>query len=178
MTGEERFQELYRKYGKLVLKMAYSKVQDYHEAQDICQDTFLKMFRSLDLSRPDEDIKYWLLTVSANSARDVLKKGGKYAGKSVSLEQESRALNGSGTGGAGFLDGILKKELCGRILEELRAVSAEQYEIVYYVCCLQMSIGEAAGRLGISYEKASMRLHRARTWVRVNYGEEYKELKY
>ena len=81
MTSEERFQELYRKYGKLVLKAAYNKVQDYYEAQDICQDTFIKMFRSLDLLRPDEDIKYWLLTVAANAARDVMKKGGKYAGR-------------------------------------------------------------------------------------------------
>ena len=177
MTSEERFQELYRKYGKLVLKAAYNKVQDYYEAQDICQDTFIKMFRSLDLLRPDEDIKYWLLTVAANAARDVMKKGGKYAGRSVPLETEAESESNSKRS-ADFLDDLLKKELCGRILEELRTVSKDQYEIVLYVCCLQMSVGEAAKRLGISYEKASMRLHRARAWIRVNYQEEYQELKY
>ena len=179
MTGEERFQELYHKYHQLVLRVAYNRVQDYYEAQDICQDTFLKMIRRMDLSRPDTEIKYWLITVANNTAIDVMKKGGRYAGAMESLGNRPEGeTSKKKTAGNDCFEEVLKKDLRTRILEQLREVNAEQYEIVWHVCCLQMSIGEAAKRLGLSYETATMRLHRARAWIRVNYGKEYEELKY
>ena len=178
MTDEERFHHLYLKYHRLVLQIAYKIVRNYYEAQDICQNTFVKMFRRLDLTLPDEDIKYWLLVVAANEAKDQVRKIGKYAAEAYPDDGGNGNRNEKKAADNDCFEEFLKRDLRIRILEQLRSENEEYYEIVWYVCCLQMSVGEAAGKLGLSYEQASMRLHRARTWIRVNYGEEYQDLKY
>jgi len=175
---EERFQELYRKYHRLVLQIAYKIVRNYYEAQDICQNTFVKMFRRLDLGLPDEDIKCWLLVVAANEAKDQVRKNGKYAGNDFPGHDGDDTRDKEKAADDDCFEEILKRDLRTRILERLQRANEEYFEIVYYVCCLQMSVGEAAIRLGLTYDQATMRLHRARTWIRVNYGEEYQDLKY
>ena len=176
---EERFQELYLKYHRPVLQIAYKIVRNYYEAQDICQNTFVKMFRRLDLSLPDENIKYWLLVVAANEAKDLVRKSGRHAGNEGFPEHDREGpRNKEKAAGDDCFEEFLKRDLRIRILERLQAANEEYFEIVWYVCCLQMSVSEAAVKLGLTYEQATMRLHRARTWIRANYGEEYKDLKY
>lgn len=44
----ERFDEIYLRYYRLSLKVAYSVVHDVELAQDICQEVFITMFFKLD----------------------------------------------------------------------------------------------------------------------------------
>ena len=41
---EEKFRELYEKYKNLVFRQVYDMTSDYYLAQDICQETFLKLY--------------------------------------------------------------------------------------------------------------------------------------
>jgi len=186
MTKEERFRELYWKYHRLILHIAYERVRDCYIAQDICQEVFLKMLRKLNLSAADENIRAWLVVVTDHAAKDVLKKGGKY-GAPVSnggeyAADDSFRYKKTARKRADCEDDpverFLRKELSVRILEHLRMVSEEQYEIVVLICCMQMSVAEAAARLGMSYDRLTMKLHRARKWIREQYGAEYEQLKY
>lgn len=51
----ERFDEIYLRYYRLSLKVAYSVVHDVELAQDICQEVFITMFFKLD--EIDEELK-------------------------------------------------------------------------------------------------------------------------
>ena len=67
------FDRVYQKYVDLVHYAAYSMVRDYHLAQDVCQEVFIKMYRAID-GLDEKSIKGWLLVVSRLTAIDALRK--------------------------------------------------------------------------------------------------------
>lgn len=69
--------EFFERYRMMVIRNAYLTVQDYYAAEDICQETFLRLSRNLH-KVPPENVKAWLLQVSGNLAIDYMRKGGKY----------------------------------------------------------------------------------------------------
>ena len=175
-TTEERFLELYWKYEQLILDVAVKRCGDYHYAQDICQETFTKMLRQLDLSKRDEEIKSWLIVVADNAARDYIKKGGKHR-RSTELSLDSGEADRVFVSAGMYFDEIMRREFRSTILDRLKKVNPDQYELVVLVCCLQLSLFDAAKRLNLTYSQAAARLSRARTWLKLNYGQEYLELK-
>lgn len=176
-TNEERFRELYWKYQNLVLHVAVAKTGNYHAAQDICQDTFVKMMKQLDLGIDDEEIRAWLVTVAHNAARDYHKKGGMNR-RNLELDFEVDEVKTALAAEHTYFGEIFRRDFRVRILDELRRSNEEYYNLIVLTCCMQLSVTEAAQRLNISYNEATKKLHRARTWLRNNFGEEYKELKF
>lgn len=59
VNTEEKFQEIYDKYKNLVLKVAFDMTKDYYLAQDICQETFMRLYGYQDniLSKESRLIK-------------------------------------------------------------------------------------------------------------------------
>lgn len=70
----ERFHKYLNLYQKLVKANAKNFV-DERLAEDVTQETFLKMYEHLDYLT-EEKVKQWLIVVSGNIAKDYLKKGG------------------------------------------------------------------------------------------------------
>ena len=174
---EEKFRELYEKYKNLVFRQVYDMTSDYYLAQDICQETFLKLFARVDLGQEDEVLKAWMIVVADNAAKDVLRKGGRYKQVSEYDVEFSEALRVR-VSGSSYFDEIIRKDFRSRILDHLRSVNEEQYEIVVMTCCLGMSLEETAKRMNLTYHQVSMKLHRARKWIRKNYREEYQEIRF
>ena len=50
---------------------------DYHTAEDLCQETFIRLQKYLDRVKPAKIVS-WLIVVSEHLAMDHLKKGGQY----------------------------------------------------------------------------------------------------
>ena len=49
LTGNREYNEIYEKYKNLVLKVAYDySGDDYDAAQDIMQETFLKLYQDFE----------------------------------------------------------------------------------------------------------------------------------
>ena len=63
--SEEKFRELHEKYKNLILRQVYDMTKDYYLAQDICQETFLKLYSYRDRIE-EEKAKGWMLVVSYN----------------------------------------------------------------------------------------------------------------
>ena len=70
---EEKFQRIYDKYKNRVLKVVFDMTKDYHLSQDICQETFMKLYGYQD-HVDEEKVKSWLLVVAGNQVRDYFKK--------------------------------------------------------------------------------------------------------
>ena len=176
-TNEERFKVLFWKYQNLIIQVALNRTEDMFCAQDICQETFLKLFTRMDLRREDEVLKAWMIVVADNAAKDVLRKGGRY--KQVCEEdiELSEALREQ-VSGSSYFDEIIRKDFRSRILDHLRQVNEEQYDIVVMVCCLGMTVEETAERLNLTRHQVNMKLHRARSWIRRNYRKEYQEIRF
>ena len=71
MSNEE-FQIIVEQYQKLVFSICYQLTHDYHESQNLAQDTFLSAYTHIDTIKKDH-LKAWLAKIAANKAKDYLK---------------------------------------------------------------------------------------------------------
>lgn len=59
LTENREFNEIYEQYKNLILKAAYTYSGSYSAAEDITQDTFLKLYMGYD-SMKKKNISSWL----------------------------------------------------------------------------------------------------------------------
>lgn len=71
MTNSE-FEKIIHNYEKLVFTICYQMVRDYHEAQNLTQETFLSAYTHID-SCTSDNFKAWLARIATNKAKDFLK---------------------------------------------------------------------------------------------------------
>jgi RNA polymerase sigma-70 factor (ECF subfamily) len=78
------FQELVERYKKKVYYLAYDMVDDHHEAEDISQEVFIKVFRFIKKFRKDAKFSSWLYQITVNTCIDVKRK--KSSKPQISME--------------------------------------------------------------------------------------------
>jgi RNA polymerase sigma-70 factor (ECF subfamily) len=61
-------------YQKDIFRLAFSILDNYDEAEDITQETFLAALRSLDSFRGDSAFKTWLFSISLNVCHSRLRR--------------------------------------------------------------------------------------------------------
>lgn len=81
------FSQFMHQYEKLVFTICYQLIKDYHEAQNLTQETFLSAYTHID-SCDAEHYKPWLARIATNKAKDYLKSA--YVRK-VRLEEEDES---------------------------------------------------------------------------------------
>ncbi len=59
-------------YEKLVFTVCYRLVGNYHDAQNLTQDTFIAAFNHID-EMDGSNIKGWLIRIASNKSKDLLK---------------------------------------------------------------------------------------------------------
>ena len=72
LMTNEKFNTVVVQYEKLVFTVCYQLVRDYHEAQNLTQDTFISAYNHID-SCDEANLKPWLARIAANKAKDYLK---------------------------------------------------------------------------------------------------------
>ena len=65
--------EWVRDYGADVINLAYAYLRNYHLAQDVSQDVFLRAYTRYESFRGDSSVKTWLLSITANRCKDYLR---------------------------------------------------------------------------------------------------------
>ncbi len=64
---------LVAQYGSLVLKQAFFYLRDQHKAEDAAQEVFMRIYRKQPLLNDEQSEKAYLLRVTINVCKDVLK---------------------------------------------------------------------------------------------------------
>ena len=70
---EEAYISLMEQYGSKLLQTCCLILNDRQEAEDIVQETFLRVFRSIKDFRGDSSIYTWLYRIAVNLARDKIR---------------------------------------------------------------------------------------------------------
>ena len=70
---EKELAEYINKFHGTVFRLSYSYVKNREDAEDVCQEAFLKLYRSEQLFAADENVKAWLLRVAVNLSKNLLK---------------------------------------------------------------------------------------------------------
>ena len=60
-------------YTDMVFRRAYRLVGSTEDAEEVVQDVFLRAFRSIKRFREDQPLDHWLLKITTNSARNLLR---------------------------------------------------------------------------------------------------------
>jgi RNA polymerase sigma-70 factor (ECF subfamily) len=70
---EKDFECYYREYSQRVFNVAYRILRDYHAAEEVTQETFMRAWAALQSSFPPEKPGPWLLRVATNAALDEIR---------------------------------------------------------------------------------------------------------
>jgi RNA polymerase sigma-70 factor (ECF subfamily) len=172
---DEKFREIYEKYKNLIVKVAYDMTGDYHLAQDICQETFIKLYGFQ--TKLDEDrVKSWLVVVAANKVRDHRKKGGKYT-EVVELSDEWGLIQDTENTIDQYVDRLALQDFSVKVLKGLRQRREDWYEVFVMVEFLHIPRPEIARMRGISLSTVDAHLNRGKKWMIKTYGREYEMIK-
>jgi RNA polymerase sigma-70 factor, ECF subfamily len=75
--NQNAFQELVKKYQTLVINTCYGFVHNTDDAQDIAQEVFIEVFRSINKFRQESKIATWLYRISINKSINYLRDNRK-----------------------------------------------------------------------------------------------------
>ena len=71
---EAAFRELVRRYERPVFSLIYRMVRDRETAEDLSQETFIKVLNHIDRYRPEFKLSSWLFKIANNVTIDYLRK--------------------------------------------------------------------------------------------------------
>lgn len=73
-NDEQAFGTLVTKYQRMVYATCFRLVRTQSDAEDLSQEVFIEVFRSLPLVQKDSDLSGWLFRVSINKSLSFLRK--------------------------------------------------------------------------------------------------------
>ncbi len=74
-AGSERaYRELLERYQRPVFSLIYRMVRDREQAEDLSQETFVKVFNHLDKYDPKYKFSSWIFKIASNLSIDALRK--------------------------------------------------------------------------------------------------------
>lgn len=162
--------EAFQKYKDMVIRNACLYVNDFHAAEDIAQETFLRLGEHIS-EVPPEKRGRWLLRVSGNMAKDYRKKGGKY--KTIPGLEEWREEADREADNCFDLSVLLERKETRRETAELLRRLAEKnpgwFQTIWMSYFEEMDNRSIAKELGISSILVSQWKRRAKKWLREIY---------
>lgn len=157
------FQELVERYKKKVYYLAYDIAGDHHEAEDISQEVFIKVFRSLNAFRRDAKMSSWLYQITVNTSIDSLRKKPSKLGTSIDT-LERADVQDNPLGGSTDLDPERSAESVlfqRHISQALQKVSPKERSVFVMRHYNDFKIREIAEILNISIGTVKALLFRA-----------------
>jgi RNA polymerase sigma-70 factor (ECF subfamily) len=70
--------ELFEQHGAAVYRFALVLLRHHHDAEDVVQETYVKLLDHLKVSAPDTNLRGWLFTVAANACRDRMRRRSRW----------------------------------------------------------------------------------------------------
>ena len=71
---ESAYRELIRRYQRPVFSLVYRMVRDRELAEDLAQETFIKVLNAIDSYRPEHKFSSWIFKIANNATIDHLRR--------------------------------------------------------------------------------------------------------
>ena len=163
LSGDENaFASLVNKYKKQVHALAWRKVGDFHIAEEITQDTFLKVYQKLSTLKNPNQFSGWLYVIATNQCRGWLRK------KRIETESlddtetdwvDTSAYSRYVAEEQAKVNVETQREVVKKLLAKLKESERTVMTLHYFG---EMTIEEISRFLGVSASAIKLRLHRAR----------------
>lgn len=169
---EAAFRELVRRYERPVFSLIFRMVRDSATAEDLAQDTFIKVLNHIDRYRPEFKLSSWLFKIANNVAIDHLRRrqvdtvsmsGSPHASTASEIEATSFDLVSPGESA---LDEIEAKELGSSIEKAIARLRPEYRSCILLRHVEGRSYEEIAATLDLPLGTVKTYIHRARHQLR------------
>ena len=162
--------QIYEAYHDKVLGYA-AKLIGRDEAEDVAQEVFIKINRSLGTLADPSKLTSWIYAITLNTVRDAVRKRSSRVDRPCGGRDSTQ---GEGEGDiplAQIADRVsrtpeesaIRNEMIACYLDYLKQLPPRYYEVYVLSEFEHLSNHEIARRLSISLGTAKIRLHRART---------------
>jgi RNA polymerase sigma-70 factor (ECF subfamily) len=171
------FQALVERHRSMVYRVAYQFAGNHHDAEDIAQEVFIKVYRSLDRFRQDAQLTSWMYRIVMNACIDHRRRQRPAVAAPFGEEAEQRMLNTpeerpdpEERAYAGELGQVLENEI-GRLPNGQRVVFVMRHHQGMKLCEIAEALGLAEGTVKRQLHAAVHRLRQALTQANVTAGE-------
>ena len=154
------FQALVERHRSMVYRVAYQFAGNHYDAEDIAQEVFIKVYRSLDKFRQDAQLSSWLYRIVMNACIDHRRRQMPAGAAPFGEEAEQKLLNTAADhpdpedrAFAGELGHVLESEI-NRLPHGQRIVFVMRHH-------QGLKLGEIAGALGLAEGTVKRQLHAA-----------------
>lgn len=161
----------------MVYRVAYQFAGNHHDAEDIAQEVFIKVYRSLDRFRQDSQLSSWMYRIVMNACIDHRRRHAPAGAAPFGPEAEHKMLNTpEETPGpedrayAGELGQVLECEI-GRLPKGQRIVFVMRHHQGMKLCEIAEALGLAEGTVKRQLHAAVHRLREALARANVSAGE-------
>ncbi len=152
ISQEKNMQQDIEAYSDMVLRISVQNTGNYHDAEDVTQEVFMRLVKNYENFRDEKHKKAWLIRVTINLCRDMNRLS---VWKRVQPLESYPCISGDG--------GMERCEL----LELIRKLPESMRNAVYLFYYEGMTIEEIAGATGRSAGSVGSDLHRAKKRLRV-----------
>ena len=149
---EAAFESLLRAHSGAVYAHALRFFGDPHAAEDVVQEVFVKMYRSLASFDGRSALSTWLYRVTRNTCLDMLRAG---THRPVPVDPVDIALTATADTAAAAIDRVTLEQA-------IRALAPEDRDALGAVTLFGLSYAEAAAQLGVPEGTVKSRVFRAR----------------
>lgn len=178
--SNDALETLVSRYESRVYSLAYRMMGNKEDAEDVLQDTFLNVVRSIDGFRSRSSFSTWLYRIAANAALTKLRKRskrekseGEFLDEVYSVKDAAHAESSLVDWSDGPVERLLDEE-ARQVMDEAIAELPEKYRVVFVLRDAEgMPAAEVAKILDLSIPAVKSRLHRARLYLRNRLSDYY-----
>ena len=158
---EEAFKVLLEKHKNRVYTTVYLIVKDRYVAEDLTQDVFIKVIKTIKNGKYNEEGKFlpWLLRISHNLAIDYFRK--QKRNPTIITEDGSNIFNSMAFAENSIESNRVNKETHKKIRELIKTLPKTQREVLIMRHFTDMSFKEIAEATGVSINTALGRMRYA-----------------
>jgi len=167
---ERAFREMVEAYQDRVFNLLFRMIGGREEAEDLAQEVFVTVFKSIDQFRGDSKLSTWLYRVAANHCKNRIKylarRHDRSTGELDEAAERTAAAQGGVPVGAGHIeapDRALEGAEMERIVQQAIAELDEDHRLVVVLRDIEeLSYEEICEITGLPEGTVKSRLHRAR----------------
>lgn len=158
-NGDTRaYAQLVDRYKDLVYTLALRMLKHKEEAEEVAQDTFIKVFKSLDKFKGDSKFSTWIYKVAYNTCLDNIKKNKKHLNNVAIDEYTFNKLDTIDNA----LDNIIKEEKSALIKNCINKLPEDSSALLTLFYFEELSLDEISKIINIEANTVKVKLFRAR----------------
>jgi RNA polymerase sigma-70 factor, ECF subfamily len=155
------FERLVDMFQSEIFRMIYFRIRSQMDAEDLTQDVFLQVYKSLSSLKDFDRFRPWLYSIAVNRVRDFYRKKRLLTFFGLMGEEGDAETEGRPDDRPGALDQLIKKEFWKRVRKMSETFSTAEREVFFLRFLDNLSIKEIAHALHKSESAVKTHLYRS-----------------